>query len=181
MKLAATITGVVAVIFYLAGYLQKKRKNIILLNVTSRILYIVQYILLSAFEGAALDISGVIASVVAGKKDSYFLKKHLKLFIIGVNLLIIGAGCLVYENIFSILPVIGVLLHTGAFFMDDEKKIRIVSFLGSPFWFAYNFISGAYGSCVGDLLSMVSIAISMIRFDIRPKFSKGDKNDTARS
>jgi hypothetical protein len=42
-----------------------------------------------------------------------------------------------------------------------------VSFLGSPFWLAYNFISGAYGSCIGDILSMVSIGISIYRYDVR--------------
>lgn len=169
LEKAGFFVGIIAVVFYLIGYLQKKRKNIILLNVTSRILYIIQYLLLSAFEGAALDISGVIASIVAGKKDSGFVKKHLSLFILGVDLLIIGAGILTWKNIFSLLPIIGVILHTGAFFINDEKKIRIVSFLGSPFWLAYNFISGAYGSCVGDVLSMVSIAVAMIRYDLPKK------------
>ena len=178
MKIIATASGIAALIFYVAGYLQKKRKNIILLNIVSRILGIIQYILLSAFEGAVLDIAGVIAAVVAGKKDSPFLKKHLRLFIVGVNLLIIGAGCIVYENIISILPVIGVLLHTGAFFITDEKKIRIVSFLGSPFWFIYNLINGAVGSFIGDFLSMVSIVISIIRYDIRKDGNKGEKNDS---
>jgi len=63
MNYTAFITGLAAVIFYLLGYQQKKRKNIILFNVISRILYIIQYILLSAFEGAVLDIAGIISSV----------------------------------------------------------------------------------------------------------------------
>ena len=151
------------------GYLQKKRTNIILLNASSRILYIVQYILLSAFEGAVLDIAGVISSFLAQKKDSNFIKKHLKWFFISSNLLIVVMGLLLYKNIFSILPIIGVVLHTRAFWIDDETRIRQVSFLGSPFWLVYNFVSGAYGSCIGDILSMVSIAISMYRYDFKKK------------
>ena len=35
--------------------------------------------------------------------------------------------------------------------------------VGSPFWFAYNFLSRAYGSAIGDVLTIVSIIIAMIR------------------
>ena len=169
MNYLALAIGVAAVIFYFVGYLQKNRKNIILLNATSRVLYILQYILLGAFEGAVLDIAGILSSVLAQKKNTPFIKKHLKLFFIGVNIIIVIMGLLIYENIFSLLPIIGVLFHTGAFWIDDEKTIRRVSFLGSPFWLIYNFVSGAYGSCVGDILSMISIGISIVRYDIKKK------------
>jgi hypothetical protein len=123
--------------------------------------------MLGAFEGAVLDVAGIISSLLAQKKEIKFIKKHTKLVFVTVNLLIIGLGMLTYENIYSLLPIAGVLLHTSAFWIDNEKNIRRVSFLGSPFWLAYNFISGAYGSCIGDILSMVSIGISIYRYDVR--------------
>lgn len=165
MNYAAFITGVVAVILYLLGYLQKKRKTIILFNATSRFFYIIQYILLSAFEGAVLDIAGIISSVLAQKKDTPFIKKHIKAFIIVINLLIVLSGLLIYKNIFSLLPVLGVLFHTIAFWINDEKIIRRVSLLGCPFWLAYNIINGAYGSCIGDVLSIMSLLTAMMRYD----------------
>lgn len=169
MEYIAFIVGVLAVTVYFLGYQQKKRNRIIVLNASSRILYIVQYILLGAFEGAALDVVGTISSLLARKKNTPFVKKHLKIFVIGVNLMIIAAGLPLYKNIFSLFPIIGVLLHTGAFWMDDEKKIRQVSLLGSPFWLIYNFISGAYGSCIGDILSIISILVAMCRYDFKKK------------
>ena len=124
MNYPALIIGIAAVILYFTGYLQKKRKNIILFNATSRVLYILQYILLGAFEGAVLDIAGILSSVLAQKKSSPFIKKHLKLFFIAANLIIIAMGLITYKNIYSLLPIIGVLLHTSAFWIDDEKRIR---------------------------------------------------------
>lgn len=167
LKNIAFVVGIVAVIFYLLGYLQKKRNRIILFNVTSRVLYIIQYIILGAFEGAVLDVAGTVSSVVAQKKEAPFIKKHIKLAIVVVNLFIVAMGLVTYKNLYSILPVVGVVLHTGAFWLDDEKTIRKVSFLGCPFWLLYNFISGAYGSCIGDILSMVSIGIAMYRYDYK--------------
>ncbi len=174
MKLIAFIVGLVAVVCFLLSYQQKRRGGIILLNMTSRALYILQYILLGAFDGAALDVSGFVASFLAQKKDAAIIKKHLKLFIIGIDVIIITSGLIFYRNIFSLFPIAGVLLHTSAFWLEDEKRIRLVSLLGSPFWLVFNITSGAYGSAIGDTLSIVSILVAMIRYDIRP-LSKKEK------
>jgi len=184
MKLLANVVGVFAVALFLLSYLQKDRKRIIALNAASRCLYILQYVMLGAFAGAVLDIAGTASSLLAQKKDKPFIKKHLPVFIIGVNTLIVGAGILTifltangesvlrWATLIDFLPIAGVLLHTSAFWIDDEKTIRRVSLLGSPFWFAYNLISGAFGSCIGDLLSMVSILVAMFRYDFKRKKKK---------
>ena len=167
MNYIAFIVGITAVAIYLLGYQQKTRKRIIIFNATSRALYILQYLLLSAFEGAVLDIAGIISSVLAQKKDAPFIKKHLKMYIIGVNLLIVIMGLLTYKNVYSLLPICGVLLHTSAFWITDEKRIRLVSLLGCPFWLVYNLVSGAYGSVIGDALSVLSLVIAIYRYDIK--------------
>ena len=65
--------------------------------------------------------------------------------------------------------IIGVILHTTAFWITEEKTIRKISFLGSPFWLVYNLASRAYGSAIGDMLTMVSIGVAIYRYDIRRK------------
>lgn len=176
MKIAAFIIGLLAVACFLLSYQMKRRKGIILLNATSRALYILQYILLGAFDGAALDVSGIVASILAGKKDASLIKKHLKLFVIGIDLIIIASGLIFYRNIFSLFPIVGVLLHTSAFWLEREKHIRLVSLLGSPFWLVFNITSGAYGSAIGDTLSIVSILIAIFRYDILHK-NKGETDN----
>ena len=165
----AQIVGLLAITAFLLSYQQKKRNSIIFLNVTSRVLYILQYLLLGAFEGALLDVLGVFASVIAQKKDHALIKRHVKLVFLLVNLIMLGGGLLVYEDIFSLFPIAGALLHTDAFWLSDEKKIRIVSFVGSPFWLTYNLSQKAYSSSVGDFLSMVSIATAMLRYDFKKR------------
>jgi len=166
MEIIPQIMGLSAVATFLLSYQQKKRKNIILLNTISRCLYILQYLLLGAFAGAVLDILGAISSVIAGKKDSGFVKKYTKIIFVSVNAMIVIAGAIIAfinKSWLDILPIAGVLLHTSAFWISDEKIIRRVSLLGSPFWFVYNFLSHAYGSAIGDILTICSIFIAMIR------------------
>lgn len=169
MILFAQIVGVLAVATLLLSYQQKKRKNIILWNITARTLYIIQYVVLGAFEGVALDIMGALSSVVAQKKDSNVIKKYLFLVIAVLNLLIVAVGLLLYKNIFSLFPIAGVIFQTSALWMSKEKYIRLVSFLGTPFWLVYNLSSLAYGSAIGDVLTLVSIGTAIYRFDIRRK------------
>ena len=174
MKITAQIIGLLAVATFLLSYQQKKRKNIILFNTLSRCLYILQYMLLGAFSGAVLDVLGAVSSVVAGKKHKGFVKRHAKAVFIAINGVIILAGVLIAfynKRWLDLFPIAGVLLHTSAFWISDEKIIRRVSLLGSPFWLVYNLFSQAYGSAIGDLLTMGSIVIAMIRYknsDVEP-------------
>ena len=159
--------GLLAVATFLLSYQQKKRRGIIICNVVSRCLYIIQYLLLGAISGAVLDILGAIASVIAEKKKHPLIQKHIKAFFLACNIAITVAGitlCLMSKNPLDLLPIAGVLLHTGAFWLTNEKIIRRVSLIGSPFWLVYNFVSRAYGSALGDLLTMCSIVIAMIKF-----------------
>lgn len=169
MKYIANAIGICAVIVFVLSYQQKTRRGIVICNAVSRALYVIQYILLFAFEGAILDVVGIIASVLAQQKDSPFIKKHLPIVAVCVNALIVVTGILLYRNVFSLLPMFGVLLHTGAFWLNKEKNIRIVSFLGSPFWLVYNLVTSAYGSAIGDVMTMCSIGIAMFRYDFKKK------------
>lgn len=119
---------------------KKKNNN---RNAVSRALYIIQYLLLAAFEGAVLDAAGLLSSVLAAQRERPFVKRHLRLYITAVNIFVILCGAAVYKNPCSILPAIGVLCHTGALWIKKERIIRLLSLAGSPFWLAYNIICHA--------------------------------------
>ena len=166
IPIIAQIIGLFAVTLFLLSYQQKKRQNIIAFNVASRCLYILQYLLLGAFSGAILDVLGALSSFVAGKKHTPFVKKRQTLLMITITALILAAGiaiAVINRSFLDLFSLTGVLLHTSAFWLNREKTIRWVSLLGSPFWFVYNFASRAYGSAIGDLLTIASIVIAMIR------------------
>lgn len=172
MEKIAFVIGLLAVAFFVLSYLQKRRGIILATNLTSRVLYVVQYLLLGAFEGAVLDVLGAASGAVANADEREFIKKNKRVIFIGINAVIIVAGILLYQNIFSLFPLVGILLQTDALWLKKEKYIRIVSMLGCPFWFTYNFVSGAYGSCIGDVLSFVALGVSLLRYDI---LRKGDE------
>ena len=166
MIILAQIVGIAAVIAYLLSYQFEKRRNIVLVNATANVLYVLQYIMLGAFEGAVLDTLSAVSAFVANARDSRFVSRYIKIKVAVLNIAMVISGLVLYKNIFSLFPLAGAILQTNALWMSDEKKIRLVSFLGAPFWLVYNTVSQAYGSALGSLLSLISIGIAILRYDI---------------
>ena len=165
MKTAALITGLAAVVFFLLSYQFPKRRAIITCNVISRVLYILQYLLLFAFEGAVMDVSAIPSSVLAARKHTPFVQKYKWGILVGVNAFVVILGLLVWQNWLSWVPVVGVLLETNALWLSREKNIRLLSLAAAPFWLFYNVRCGAYGGALGNVLTIVSIAVAMRRHD----------------
>ena len=173
----ANLFGVLAVALFVLSYQLKSRQNLIIMNAASRILYVSQYLLLGAFEGALLDVVALVVTLLCKNRDSKFIKKHFLLTVILSNLFIIGSGMTVYVNIFSLFPILGVIFETLALWPKKEKNIRLLSLLGAPFWLAYNLICLAYGSAIGNVITLVSITVSIIRYDILKRQRKDDTKE----
>lgn len=169
VNLLANILGLCAVAMYVFSYQFRSRRNIIICNAGSRLLFVAQYILLGAFEGALLDTVAFFVSLLCRFRDRGFIRRHFVLTVILANAAIVGLGMLTYKNIFSLLPIMGVIFETLAFWLKKERHIRIVSLLGAPPWLVYNTLSGAYGSSVGNMITLVSITVAIIRYDILKK------------
>ena len=100
MKIIAQIIGISAVVLYILSYQMKRRKAIIFVNATSSFLYVVQYIMLGAFEGAALDTLGALSAIGAANKNKPFISAHKNIVIIIANMAVALVGAMLYK-IFS--------------------------------------------------------------------------------
>lgn len=169
-EILSLIAGVLAVAFFLICFQLKKRKSIIICNITSRVLYIAQYCLIGQFVGAVMDVAAVPSSTIASKKDNKFVSKFKIPLIILVNAIIIAVGFLTIflienGNLIGLLSIAGVLFETIALWFNSEKLIRICSLFGAPCWFVYNIICGAYASAVGNVLTVISIVVALCRYN----------------
>ena len=153
--------GVIAVFLFMISYQFKKRSHIILVNGISRFFYVLQYILLGAWTGAIIDLlAGVITFVLGNEK----LKK-VKNVIIGILFAgIIASSIIFYDSLFSLCSFFGVTFEIISLFMKKEKHIRILSMIAQPFWLTYNIYYLAFGSLIGNVITTVSIIISLVRY-----------------
>ena len=167
MIILAQFFGILAVVSLLLSFQFKTRKNIILVNIVSRVFYICQYLLLGAFEGAILDFIGMISTYVSKHKEKLLLSKFFIIILVLINVLLVMTGLMLYENIFSLFAILGIVFEVDALWITKEKYIRIFSLLAAPFWLIFNVSALAYGSVVGNILTMISILAAIIRYDIK--------------
>ena len=164
MKIASLIAGISGVALYLLCFQLKSAKKILACKLFSSVLYVLQYLLLFAFVGAAMDAASLVTSTFAYKKDTKFISKYKIPILIFLHLGIVIIGALLYENLFSLLAIFGVLFESMASWMRKERMIRIVSLFSVPCWLVYNIVSGAYGSAIGSILALISIITALIRY-----------------
>ena len=62
------IIGLLGVLSFVISYQQKSRKGIIAFSIVARVCFIIQYVLLSAFEGAAQNAIGCVCALMAENK-----------------------------------------------------------------------------------------------------------------
>ena len=175
MDIIGNIFGIIATIVFLSSYQLKKRKHIIICSAISRLLYALQYIFLGAFSGLVLDLVAGVVSIVAEKKDSSFIKKRFPLVVALCYVLIILSGAVAYEGIFTLIAVCGVIFEVSAFWVNSVFKIRMLSLLAPPCWCAYNIKFLAYGSAVGNVITFISIIVSIFRYHVFKKENNLEK------
>ena len=110
MNTLATVVGLCGVAMFALSYQLKHRRAIIFFNAGSRILYVAQYFLLGAMEGALLDALAFFISLLCAKSQSGFIKRHFTLTVVLANAAIVALGMLAYKNVFSLLPILALSL-----------------------------------------------------------------------
>ena len=172
METMSIIAEFLALSTFIISYQMKKRKHIILVNGCASVLYVLCYLLKGSLDGAVIDMISTGSAIAAGKKNKKFIAKHITFFLVIINLLLFLTGIVAYKNIFTFCAVFGAMLQTSALWITDEKKIRIMSMIGSLFWIVFNITVAAYGLAFGTFLSIVSIGTAIVRYDILPKRNK---------
>lgn len=177
MLIIAQIIGLSAVVLYLLSYQLKKRSHIVWANCVSNALYVLQYILLGAFSGAAMDALCGVGSFFAGKKHSEKLKNYIKWIAVAnlVAIAVVGIGIsVVQRDPIELLPVAGALLQTGGLWCESEQNIRRLGLCSAPLWLIYNYLTQAYGAAIGSVFIIASAAIALIRFRKSKTLVEGD-------
>ncbi len=168
-EIIATGVGAVAAAIFVASYQCKTRKWILLLGAISRILFILQYILLGAFAGAVLDVIGMCAALIAGKKEHPLIKKLFLPIIVLTHATIVVTAAFLYQSWADIFVLLGMTLQTAALWFTRERIIRRISLCGTPCWLIYNLASKAYFSAVSDSFAIISMIIAIFRYDLKKK------------
>lgn len=148
-----------------------KHWQIILVKTLGSAMFVIQYILLSAWTGAAMDGIGILRNIIfifAVQKG-----KPTLIWIILFSVLTIVLGAVTYEGYISFLAIGAKLLSCIAYGINNPRTIRYLGLPTSMLWITYNSIHISIAGVINELLVTSSIIIAEIRYI---KILKKNKN-----
>jgi len=166
MNLLAQFFGLLALCSIVTA-MQIKDKNRSLVAIgLANLFFAINFLLLEAYSGSVVCFLAVIQAIVFytyNKKGKEIPKYIVALFVIAILI----AGVYSYSNIYSIFPLIASMLNIFGMYTKNMKVFRIINLVISMSWIIYDIVSGAYTSLLSHLISLTSVIIAIIRYDIK--------------
>ena len=174
----AQIIGIFAAAMNILSFQFKAKNKIILMQLFGGALFTVNFLLLGAITGSMMNILAMIRAALFLYKDKLHLNDKalvggLMASFVAVYILsftVFGTEPILKNFIVEALPVIGMASATISFNMKNGTAIRILGItLSSPSWLIYNIFVFSIGAILCEAFSIVSIAIGIVRHDIKRK------------
>ena len=166
--------GIVAMAINSLSYQRPTQKGILRMQLISSLLFGFHFGVIGAITGSILNVIGAFRAVVYGNRDKKWARSRwwIVLFI----LLYLAAYVLTFTAfgkeatpgnlVLEFLPVMGMTVSNISFLLDNERKLRGLALINSPLWMIYNGINKSIGGTVTEVISLISVIIAIIRFDI---------------
>lgn len=156
------IFAILGVVLFASSVQSKKKKDILGVQTFASLCYMIAYIVKHAWSGVATEVVEQVKNIVFIQYE----KKNKKIpfyFLIIFCFLLIIIACVTYNGILSMIPLLINLSYFVGTYIKNPKYIRIVVFCCAILWAIYNYSIGAYIIIIGNVLEMVSSAISLVR------------------
>ena len=167
MKILIQIIGIVAMICSVSSFQLNKHKHIMLVQILATALFGLQYFLLGAYTGLALDIAGVLRDIVYYNKDKKWASSNW--WTVFWVLVMLVVGIFTYQNWISLLMTAAMMLNTVSFSFTKPKLVRTTILISSPLLLVYNILTGSIGGVINELFTEISSVVGIIRYDIKKK------------
>jgi hypothetical protein len=159
--LAQGVAIIIIIILAICGQ-QKKQTNFLFYQVITNALYTLQYALLSATTAVWICIICVLRTLIF-----YLYKKNNKQVPLWLFILIlaaaIGSGLYTWENWLSVIPVIATIAYTYGQYHESLSITRKTTIFGDCLWIVYNLFCFAWVDIITKIVTIISIAIVMVR------------------
>ena len=155
------ILGFISVGLFFYSYQCTEKRKLMVIQTVATALSCVQYLLIGAFSGFALNIVCIIRNLAFYYCDKY---KRTNIAIpVFFSLCMAAASVLSWEGIYTLLITMGLVVNTmcmGIFNAKDFRKTILISSL----ILLYNIFALSYSGILSEAISLVSVVIGIIRY-----------------
>ena len=164
------IVGFIGIVLTFIAFQSNKHKNIVLIKLTSEFIFGIQYLLVGAYTGCVLNVLGSVRNFTYLKLDEKGKSTRIAMLIFMAVFTV--SAILTWDGWLSVFPLIGKLFSTAAYSMKNPRQIRFLNVPTAIMWVVYNVTFHMWEALFADSMSLVSVAIAIYRFDIKPCLAK---------
>lgn len=164
------IIGFIGLILTFAAFQTNKHKNIVIIKLVSEFVFGIQYLLVGAYTGCVLNILGSVRNFTYLKLDEKGRSTRIAMFVFMAVFTV--AAVFTWDSWLSIFPLVGKLFSTAAYSLKNPRKIRLLNVPTAIMWVVYNVTFHMWEALFADSMSLVSVMIAIVRFDIKPYIQK---------
>lgn len=158
------VIGAIALIFIVLAWNAKNRKNIFILQSVNLAFFIVHYLLLSAYAGAAMCTVVLARNFVFMHKTEKKWASHIA-WLYGFIIVAIGVLIIFWNGWVTILPVLGVVISMYAMWKDKPAQMRFFMLMSCIVWIPYTLIVQSWPGLFSQIIGVIGILVGMYRLD----------------
>lgn len=159
---------IIAVLLQGVSYLNKDKKKIMFLCTFYAIFYGLQYLLLGAMTGLAMNMVNIIRNIwfyynAKGKRKN---KPYMLLIIL---MLVATTGMLTYANIYSLIPIAAASIITYSLWQSKTGVFRLLSLPISILWITYDIYCHSIFGVIAETVLLGFELLGIYKYDVKKK------------
>ncbi len=164
--------GVLGIIATIIAFQCKKHYWILFWRSVSALVFVLQYFLLGAYTGVAMDFLGVGRNFLFAE----LVRRNKKTlpWVLVFTAVFITAGVLTWQGWPSLFIIAAKLISNAGYGNKNTFILRLMSLMTSVFWLIYNIYVFTLAGIACEAFAILSILIGIARFDLLPRFKKSE-------
>lgn len=164
-EIVAQAAGILGIVAAVLAFQCKRHRNLMIFRTANELLFAVQYALLGAYTGMAMNLIGCVrnmtfAGMVERKKNTMWARYLFS----AVVLLFIA---FTWEGPKSLLSGIAKTVTTFAYGSKRTSLVRALTLCTSTAWLIYNVLVDSWAGVACEVFTLVSIVVGILRLDRR--------------
>ena len=154
--------GFISVGLFFYSYQRTQKRKIMIIQTVATALSCVQYLLIGAFSGFALNIVCIIRNFIFYYRDKNKSSDILSPILLSACIAV--ASIFSWEGIHSLLITLGLVVNTMCMGMLDAKAFRKTILISSSLILIYNVFAHSYSGILSESISLISVIIGIVRY-----------------
>ena len=170
MDVIIQLIGGLGIIASIISFQCKKHNSILIFRTLNEGIFALQYFLLGAYTGMAMNLVGCIRNIIFTKQIMQNKKTTTTTIVFGILFLLFGI--FTWQGIKSIIIIMAKMLSTIAYSNKNTTIVRAILFITCSSWLIYNYYVFSIAGMLCESFTLISLIIGVIRLDVIPLFKK---------